>query len=108
MAKRKRSVEICVLGYYFRNNLGDDSFINAFECLFRKALPDCTYKLLFCNTDDIEKLPDGTDVVICGGGDIVNTYFIHKIKAILESSGFKGPVYAIGIGITGQSLVECG
>jgi hypothetical protein len=77
---------IVVLGYYYRHNLGDDSFMEAFKSLFQKSIPDIPYVVEFYNTDDIKQLPFDTSVVVCGGGDIVNEYFIHKIVRILEKS----------------------
>jgi hypothetical protein len=97
---------IVILGFYHRNNLGDDCFEDAFRHVFKNLEQ---FKLRFINTDDIKVLPKGTDVVICGGGDIVNEYFYSKIAVILEMSPwFTGPVYSISVGIPHHDVVERG
>ena len=85
------STRIVVLGFYDRSNLGDDAYVNAFTKLF----PDAT--LTFFSMDDVAEVPNDTDVVICGGGDIINDYFMCKAQQILKD--FKGLVYAVSIGI---------
>lgn len=99
---------IVVLGFYFRDNLGDDSFIDAFRAIFNNTI-QAPFKLSFHNTDDIDVLPKDTSIVICGAGDIINDYFINKIGKILENSPFyKGPIYAVGVGVTDHNLVKYG
>jgi hypothetical protein len=80
---------ILVIGWYNRKNLGDDCFVLAFNKLF----PNCTV----CCSDDVKEIPSDVDVVICGGGDIINKYFMLKIKPLLQN--FKGTCYAISVGI---------
>ena len=72
------STRIVVLGFYDRSNLGDDAYVNAFTKLF----PDAT--LTFFSMDDVAEVPNDTDVVICGGGDIINDYFMCKAQQILK------------------------
>jgi hypothetical protein len=60
--------------------------------------------LTFKCTDDVETIPLGTDVLVVGGGDIINDYFMNKIRDILDASPwFEGEVYAISVGIPYES-----
>lgn len=80
---------ILVLGWYNRNNLGDECYKQAFLDMFPNATFACS--------DDVNEIPAGTDVVICGGGDIINPFFMHKIREMLHT--FAGPCYGISVGI---------
>ncbi len=81
--------KILVLGWYERRNLGDDCFVDAFRSLFRNVSFACT--------DDIDAIPSDVDIVVCGGGDIVNPYFMAKIDRLLYD--FEGACYGVGIGV---------
>lgn len=80
---------VLVIGYYGKGNVGDE----AFSCVFRKHIPN----VVIASSDEITTVPPGIDVVICGGGDIINPYFIDKINMILD--GYSGPVYAVSVGV---------
>ncbi len=81
--------KVLVLGWYNRHNLGDDCFADAFRQLFANCSVACT--------DDLTAIPSDVDVVVCGGGDIVNPYFMTKIERLLYD--YKGPCYGVGIGV---------
>ena len=83
---------ITLLGFFNRNNTGDDAYVECFRSLF----PPNILIRHYC-TDDISKLPDDTTIVICGGGDIINEYFMDKVKSLIAD--FTGPVYAVSVGI---------
>ena len=87
-----KDINITVLGFYNRANLGDESYKYAFKKVFGSNI-----KLHFFCTDDIDTLPPKTDVVICGGGDIINQYFMEKIHKIVKN--YTGPIYAVSVGI---------
>ena len=85
------SAHIVTLGFYDRHNLGDDAYVYAFTKIF----PDV--RISFLSMDDVQQLPTDTTHVICGGGDIINDYFMLKAQQILKD--FKGLVYAVSVGI---------
>jgi len=93
-------MNICILGYYNRGNLGDESFAVAFSTLLNG------HNVKHLNSDDILEIPANTDLVICGGGDIINDYFMTKIGRILQD--FRGPVYAISVGVYSHEYVCSG
>ena len=88
-----------VLGYYDRENLGDETY----KLAFTKYFPE--YYFTFLCVDDItNKLStDKYNILIIGGGDIVNDYFYNKIYNVLEN--FKGIKLALSIGIPFTCLI---
>lgn len=87
-------LNILVLGFYDRGNAGDEMYKTAFRHIFKN---DRNVQLTFKCTDDVDKIPSNTDIVICGGGDIINEYFMTKIMKLLKH--FTGPIYAVSVGI---------
>jgi polysaccharide pyruvyl transferase WcaK-like protein len=85
-------MEILVLGYYNRGNLGDETY----KIVMAKYLPQ--FQLQFVCIDDINSINvSAYKGLIVGGGDIVNDYFYGKLNPILKKfTGFK---IALSIGI---------
>lgn len=90
-------MSILILGYYNRKNLGDDLFKYVFLQKF------ANHNLIFINPDDIEKIPDNITAIIVGGGDLINDYFMSKIRKLI--AGLSIPIYAIGVGFPYRDLV---
>lgn len=91
--KRVIRQNILVLGYYNRSNLGDEAYKIAIPLILEGE-----YNFTFSCTDDLSAIPEDVDIVICGGGDIINKYFMKKINLLLQN--FSGPVYALSVGIS--------
>lgn len=83
---------VLILGFFFRNNMGDDAYIIAFQQLFGHSS-----NIKYISMDDLDVIPQNVDVVICGGGDIINSYFMDKAYALLST--FTGRIYAVSVGI---------
>jgi hypothetical protein len=102
-------LKVLVLGFYDRQNLGDDSIKDAL-CVFFKNI--CRknsaiiidYKIV--STDDVESIPRDVDILIVGGGDLINDYFMTKIFKLVKN--FHNPIYAFGIGIPYPELIDKG
>lgn len=63
-----------IIGYYNHNNIGDDQYQITFPMLFEE-------KCEFIDADTIEKYQfDDNDVIIFGGGAVLNDYFVDKIN----------------------------
>lgn len=93
-----------VLGYYDRVNLGDEAYKIAFPKMFENAS-----QLVFKCTDDVPDTMDISvyDAVLCGGGDIINSYFMEKIKSLKAREYNVGiPFFAVAVGIPFPSDVE--
>lgn len=86
-------MNVLVLGFYDRKNIGDDSYKLTIPILLKHPNINLTFQCM----DDIKKIPTNTDIVICGGGDIINKYFMEKATKLLND--FAGPVYALSVGI---------
>lgn len=92
--------DVVVLGFYNRNNIGDDAYMLAFPLILQSTKT----KLRFFCLDDIQEIPAETQLVICGGGDIINDYFMTKARTLLKS--FAGRVYALSVGIPYESCAQ--
>lgn len=87
---------VLVLGFYDRHNLGDELY----KIVIPKVISQFSsskYAFSFKCTDDIQEVPPHTDIIVCGGGDIINSYFMEKVKLLI--AGFRGAVYAVSVGI---------
>lgn len=93
-------MKVLVLGFYDRQNLGDDMFKLTLAFMLPK------FMLTFACTDDFKGSVASYDAIICGGGDIINEYFIENIRKI--TAGYKGPILAVGIGISHESQINNG
>lgn len=86
-----------VLGFYDRANIGDEAYKRAFpQILGEKPILD------FKCTDDVTSTMNisSYDAVLCGGGDIINQYFVDKIRAIKSCEyNIRVPFYALSVGI---------
>jgi polysaccharide pyruvyl transferase WcaK-like protein len=103
-----KMISILVLGYYDRMNLGDDIF----QFVFQKYIfTSKDYMLKICNIDDIENnLKDETlfDLIVLGGGDIINNYFLNdKTITLLRNYSLQRsiPIVFYSIGLTYTSLL---
>lgn len=97
-------MNIVILGYYNRQNLGDDLFQYVFEKFFETRYPDAN--VLYINPDDVKRISSETDIIIVGGGDIINNYFMEKIRILVD--GLRCPIYAIGVGFPYPQLITPG
>ncbi len=89
---------VLVLGYYDRANLGDE----AYKLSFRKYFPNCSFTFV-CVDDACNISTSKYNVLMVGGGDIINDYFNKKIKNIVEN--FVGIKLAVSIGIPFPCLI---
>ena len=99
-------MNIIILGYYSHGNYGDDLF----EVIFKKLYVN--YNLTFYDPNKINIIPDNIDIIVCGGGDIINDFFMKQIVKLKLSAEAKYkkkiPTYAISVGITYKKSVILG
>ena len=72
---------ILVVGYYNHYNLGDEQYKISVKYLLKKVLPDVLFDLQFIDCDKLDLfviIPN--TVIILGGGDVLNTYFLNKLN----------------------------
>jgi len=90
--------KILVLGFYDRQNIGDDSYQLALTRLFPKhdlrfkSIDDVTENDIY-DCDGCEKV----DIIVVGGGDVINKYFMKTIGQVL--CRFRGRIYGFSVGI---------
>lgn len=93
--------KILILGYYDKNNLGDE----AYRLVFPKLFPNDS--LIFSNPHTIlssgQSLAD-IDCIVCGGGDLIENWFNKAFNLLFK--GVRCPVYAVSIGITFPSTIN--
>lgn len=97
---------VLVLGYYYKNNFGDDIF----EYVFRQhVFKNTTVEPILKYFDELplicEKLDANTiqsfDCVIIGGGELVNSYYFSEDNIALIRNHFsRVPILFYGIGLS--------
>jgi polysaccharide pyruvyl transferase WcaK-like protein len=97
----KEMKNIYVIGYFGHENLGDETYKVTFNFIFQTFLPKNdlnNYKIhyLDCDTIKLHNFND-TDIIILGGGDILNDYFLDKI--ILKFRNKPNKIIAVSVGI---------
>lgn len=92
---------IIILGFFNRDNLGDESYIITMKTLFGNDIRFLSIDSI--NLDKKEELLNGVSTIVCGGGDILSSYFMKRVQDFI--CGFKGNVYALSVGIPYQSEI---
>jgi len=97
----KEIKNIYVIGYYGHENLGDESYKVTFNFIFKTFLPKSdlnSYNVHYidCDTIKLYNFID-TDIIILGGGDILNDYFLDKV--ILKFRNKPNKIIAVSVGV---------
>ena len=96
-------MNINVIGYFGHNNLGDCQYEQTFEYIRHKYLQD--YSINFIECDQLpNKTFNETDIILVGGGDLLNDYFIDKI--IDAFKGRPNKIIAVSVGIPYTSILN--
>ena len=98
--------EIVIIGYYDHLNVGDEQYKDTFIYLIKYILGIKDYGISFIDCDKLinyaNKINDN-DIILAGGGDILNDYFIDTIIKVFN--GRKNTLYAISVGIPYTSIL---
>jgi hypothetical protein len=105
-------MDIFIFGYYGRGNLGDDFFIPSFTVLFAKIFgespktienQECrrvefnSFTLHFLHPEEILPKSITPNLIIVGGGDVLNEYFMKPLTENIFPK-FRCKKYAVGVG----------
>ena len=91
---------ILIFGYFDQGNYGDELFKNAFGKIFAKS------NLYFENLDFVKEIPNNLDLIIFGGGDLINDYFLTKFQKFFQKFDTGTiPIIAFGVGFSSRDVV---
>ncbi len=85
----KQTIKVLVWGFYFKDNIGDQLFIDAFKTLFPQ------YQFTFVNQLKLNDIKDN-DAIFFGGGSFLAQSF--KIEPLALELLKKKPILYIGVG----------
>ena len=91
--------KIYVIGYYNHDNIGDEQYKLSFEYLFQSFSSKVVIDSVeFVDCDKIGNAAiDERDIILLGGGDILNNYFLDKINAFFSSK--RNKILAVSVGL---------
>ena len=94
-----------IIGYYEHENFGDEQYKSSFSKLFKTYLHE-QYTLDFYDCDKIKSIEfQESDIIILGGGDVLNNYFLNNIITKFKKTNNK--IIAVSVGIPYvQCLIE--
>ena len=92
-------IDFKVIGYYDQSNIGDEQYKSSFTQLFKQFLSqDIVYTIQFINCDQsTEHQFSDSDIIIVGGGDVLNDYFLETL--IARFSGCPNKIIAVSVGL---------
>jgi polysaccharide pyruvyl transferase WcaK-like protein len=95
----KTLTRIIIVGYYNHDNLGDEQYKETFLYMLDKYLPlKRNYTIQFIDCDLLSTITIiDTDIILLGGGDILNYYFIDKVYDVFHNKSNK--VIAVSVGL---------
>jgi hypothetical protein len=90
---------IFIIGYYGHNNIGDEQYKITFDYILRNYLPYLQkYHIKFIDCDRLKNFFfEENDIIILGGGDILNDYFLDEINDKFKEK--KNKIIAISVGL---------
>ena len=92
---------ISVIGYYDHNNTGDEQYKLTFKKMIYDNLPydrNTKYNIRFVDCDKLKKTEIiETEIIILGGGDILNNYFLDEINEKFKNQNNK--IIAVSVGL---------
>lgn len=93
--EKKRNV--LIIGYYGEFNTGDECYKHAFNKIFKDSC------ITFINPHKIKTITKKYDIIICGGGNLLNEYFINQIRKIIN---VKTKIIAFSVDIPYTSIIN--
>ena len=98
-----RNIRVLIIGYYYHNDIGNDQYMDVFKYILQST-PDIKYKLKFVNCENlVEIIFKKTDIVIIGGGNILNNTFLTIINDVFKNKG--NLIIAVSAGIPARNIL---
>lgn len=100
-----KTTTICVIGYFDHFNLGDEQYKESFSYIFETYFPNydsLEIKFIDCDYLNSETFHDD-DIIILGGGDVLNEYFLNKI--IMKFDGKPNKMIAVSVGLPYSNIL---
>lgn len=90
-------INLKIIGYFNHYNTGDEQYKLSFTYIFDKYL-NCEYTCEFLDCDKIyNKNFNDSDIIILGGGDVLNNYFLDKIHKKFQNTN--NLILAVSVGL---------
>jgi hypothetical protein len=104
MNSKSRSPNILVMGYYGRQNFGDDSFVR----VLKKYMVANEVTVTFSNVESATKeMVRNADLIVLGGGDLLQSYFVKRLERLVFPQK-TCPIYAVGVSIPYPNIIAEG
>jgi hypothetical protein len=93
---------ILTIGYYNKNNLGDEFFKISLKKLFSNS------NITFINPHNTLIIKDEYDMIFFGAGNVMNYYFIDRLKLLLLNNKwmYLKPLIGFGVGFESKYMFE--
>lgn len=90
---------ICIIGYFGHFNLGDEQYKESFDYIFHTFFPNyISLNIKYIDCDYLATQEFNTDdIIILGGGDVLNEYFLNKIILKFENKPNKIIAFSVGL-----------
>jgi exopolysaccharide biosynthesis predicted pyruvyltransferase EpsI len=99
--KSMKNQTITVIGYYDHNNTGDEQYKLTFKKMIEDNLPNdmkMKYNIRFLDCDKLKRTEiSEAEIIIMGGGDILNNYFLDEINEKFKNR--KNKIIAVSVGL---------
>lgn len=99
------SIRIFIIGYFGHSNTGDQQYLLTFDYIFKHFLithENYITHYLDCDHVKITQFKD-TDIIILGGGDILNNYFLDQIISKFLDKPNK--IIAVSVGLPYTDII---
>lgn len=99
-------MQIKVIGYYYHFNFGDDQYQDSIRTFFTMYLPiNVRATMDFIDCDTIENIHfDSDDIIVIGGGDLLNKYFVSTLYNKFQNS--QNTVIVLSAGLPFTSYID--
>lgn len=90
---------IYVVGYFGHANTGDENYLHTFEYVFQRYLFNFkNYNIIYLDCDHVKITTFiDSDIIILGGGDVLNNYFLDRIISTFINKPNK--ILAVSVGV---------